>query len=119
QVRYTERPDTVAAELLQGRIAIIVDGTPFVLLVPTVFWQLMSTSEDYFEKFQIGSLLRILRYVFLLVSFSTPAFYIAVTTFHADMVPTTLLISIAAAREGIPFPAVVEALIMEVTFEAL
>ncbi len=119
QVQYTERPDTVASALLQGRVAIIVDGSPLVLLVPTVFWQLMQANEDYYERFEIGTLLRWLRYTFFIISLIMPALYIAATTFHQDMVPTTLLLSIAAARESIPFPAVVEALIMEVTFEAL
>ncbi|MFC0213279.1 spore germination protein [Paenibacillus chartarius] len=119
QVQYTERPDVVAAALLQGRVAIIVDGTPFVLLVPFVFAQIMQASEDYYERFQIATLIRWLRYLFLVLSVTTPAFYVAVMTFHQDLLPTTLLLTIAAARENIPFPAVVEALIMEVTFEAL
>ncbi|WP_166246319.1 spore germination protein [Paenibacillus turpanensis] len=119
QVQYTERPDVVSAGLLQGRIAIITDGTPFVLLVPLVFWELIQASEDYYERFGISTLIRILRYTFLFLALFTPALYIAVTTFHPDMIPTTLLLSIAAAREAIPFPAVIEAFIMEVTFEAL
>nr|WP_275984029.1 spore germination protein [Paenibacillus hamazuiensis] len=119
QVQYTERPDVVAASLLQGRVAIMVDGTPFVLLVPFVFIQTMQASEDYFERFQIATLIRWLRFLFLLLSLTTPALYVAITTYHQELLPTTLLLSVAAARENIPFPAVVEALIMEVTFEAL
>ncbi|MDT9725832.1 spore germination protein [Xylanibacillus composti] len=119
QVQYTERPDTVAANLLEGRVAIIVDGTPFVLLVPVTFWMMVQASEDYYERVPVGYFIRWLRYIFLFIALLTPAFYVAVTTFHQAMIPTTLLLSIAAARESIPFPAVVEALIMEVTFEAL
>jgi spore germination protein KA/spore germination protein len=119
QVQYTERPDVVVAALLQGRVAIITDGTPFVLLVPFVFSQIMQASEDYYERFQIATLVRWLRYLFLILSLTTPAFYVAILTFHQDLLPTTLLLSVAAARESIPFPAVVEALILEVTFEAL
>ncbi|HEX7057761.1 MAG TPA: spore germination protein [Bacilli bacterium] len=119
QIQYTERPDIVASALLQGRVAVFVDGTPFVLIVPTVFWHLMQASEDYYERFQMGTLIRFLRYVFLLLALVTPAFYIAITTFHQELIPTSLLLSIAAAREAIPFPAVVEAFIMEITFEAL
>ncbi len=119
QVQYTERPDVVAAALLQGRVAIMVDGTPFVLLVPTVFWDLMQANEDYYERFEMGTLIRFMRYFFVLLALTMPALYVAITTYHQDMIPTTLLLSIAAARESIPFPAVVEALIMEVTFEAL
>ncbi|HEU4964161.1 MAG TPA: spore germination protein [Bacilli bacterium] len=119
QVQYTERPDTVAAALLEGRVAILTDGTPFVLIVPTTFWQLMQANEDYYERFQLATLIRWLRYVFVILSLTTPSLYIAITTFHQAMIPTTLLLSIASAREPIPFPAVVEAFIMEIAFEAL
>jgi spore germination protein len=119
QLQNTERPDTVAAALLEGRVAILVDGTPFVLLAPTVFWQWIQASEDYYERFYISSLLRILRLFLLFVSLLTPALYIAASTYHPEMIPTSLLLSIAASRESIPFPAVVEALIMEIAFEAL
>ncbi|QQE76061.1 spore germination protein [Brevibacillus composti] len=119
QVQYSERPDTVAAALLEGRVAVFVDGTPMVLIVPTTFWMMMQANEDYYERFQMATLIRWLRYLFLVVSLLTPAGYVAVTTFHPEMLPTTLLLSIAAAREAIPFPAVVEALIMEISFEAL
>ncbi|GGA03356.1 putative membrane protein YfkQ [Paenibacillus marchantiophytorum] len=119
QMQYTERPDVVAAALLQGRVTILTDGTPFALIVPFVFIQIMQTSEDYYERFQIGSLLRLLRYVFMFLSLTTPALYVAITTYHQDLLPTTLMLSVAASREAIPFPAVVEAFIMEITFEAL
>jgi spore germination protein len=119
QLQYTERPDMAAFALTNGRIALFVDGSPMVLILPAVFWDFLQASEDVYERFQIGTLLRWLRYIFLLVSLFTPALYVAVTTFHQDMLPTNLLLSVAAAREAIPFPAVVEALLMEVTFEAL
>ncbi|WNQ14314.1 spore germination protein [Paenibacillus aurantius] len=119
QVQYTERPDAVAAALAQGRIAIFTDGTPMVLLVPTTFSHLLQATEDYYERFQMGTLIRWLRYLFLLLSILTPGLYVAISTFHQELLPTTLLLSIAAAREAIPFPAVVEALIMEIIFEAL
>jgi spore germination protein len=119
QIQYTERPDVVANALLGGRVAILLDGTPDVLLVPFVFVQIMQASEDYYERFQIATLLRWLRYLFLFLSLTTPALYVAMTTFHQDLLPTTLMLSIAAARESIPFPAFVEAMIMEITFEAL
>jgi spore germination protein len=119
QIQYTERPDMIALALTNGRIAIFVDGTPMVLIVPTVFWDLLQASEDVYERFQIATLLRWLRFTFLLISLFTPALYVAVTTFHMDMVPTNLLLSIASSREAIPFPAVVEAILMEVVFEAL
>ncbi|MDR0267098.1 MAG: spore germination protein [Paenibacillus sp.] len=119
QMQYTERPDSVAAQLLEGRCAIFVDGTPFVLVVPVTFFQLMQAGEDYYERFFISNFIRWIRYFFLMVALFLPALYIAVTTYHQDMLPTKLLLSIAAAREAIPFPALVEALMMEISFEAL
>jgi len=119
QVMYTERPDTVAASLLEGRVAVFVDGSPMVLLVPATFWMQLQASEDYYERFQMATLIRWLRYLFVIFALTTPAFYVAITTFHQQMLPTTLLLSIAAARESIPFPAILEALIMEISFEAL
>lgn len=115
----TERPDAVAGGLLEGRIAILVDGTPFVLVVPALFTHFLQTPEDYYQRSDISSLLRILRYVCLFIALFGPAAYIAVTTFHQEMIPTPLLLSIIAAREGIPFPAFVEAFLMEITFEIL
>ncbi|TNJ65199.1 spore germination protein [Paenibacillus hemerocallicola] len=119
QIMYTERPDTAAGALLEGRVAIVTDGTPFVLIVPVTFWSFLQANEDYYERFQISTLLRMIRILFMVIALTTPALYIAVTTFHQEMLPTTLLLSVAAAREAIPFPAVVEALIMELSFEAL
>lgn len=119
QLQYTERPDTVAAQLLEGRFAIFTDNTPFVLTGPITFWQLMQSSEDYYERYLMSNLLRWLRYFFLFIALYLPAIYVAVITYHQDLIPTNLLFSIASAREPIPFPAIVEALIMEVSFEAL
>ncbi|WP_157264649.1 spore germination protein [Paenibacillus oryzisoli] len=119
QMQYTERPDVVAAAILQGRVVILTDGTPFALIVPFVFVQIMQTSEDYYERFQISTLLRLLRYVFMFLSLTTPALYVAITTYHQALLPTALMLSVAASREAIPFPSVVEAFIMEITFEAL
>lgn len=119
QLHYTERPDTVVANLLEGRFCILVDGTPFALLGPVTMWQMLQASEDYYERFFISNFLRWIRFFFMMVALFLPALYIAITTFHQDMLPTTLIISIAAAREAIPFPALVEAMVMEISFEAL
>ena len=119
QIQNTERPDTVAANLLEGRVAIIVDGTPFVLIMPATFWQFFQASEDYYGRFQIYIFLRILRLVFVFIALTLPGLYVAVTTYHQEMIPTSLLLSIAASREAIPFPMFVEVLIMELSFEAL
>ncbi|MGO4496234.1 spore germination protein [Paenibacillus sp. 2RAB27] len=119
QLQTTERPDVAVSGLLEGRVVIITDNTPIALIAPTTFWSLMQSPEDYYQRFLIGSLIRWLRYTFFLIAMLAPAIYVAVLTFHHEMVPTTLLLRVAKSREEIPFPALVEALIMEVTFEAL
>ena len=119
QVLYTERPDVVCANLLEGRTVLLIEGTPFSLVAPVSFFSLFQSQEDYYERFWIGTFIRILRFIFLGVSLFLPSIYVAITTFHQEMVPTDLMISIASAREGVPFPAIVEAIIMEIAFEAL
>jgi spore germination protein KA len=115
----TELPDSVAAQLLEGKVAILVDGSPNVLVVPTQFVSFIQSTEDYYQRAIYASLLRILRYISGFISLLLPSLYIAITTFHRDMLPTSLLISLAAQREGVPFPAFIEAVAMEVTFEIL
>jgi spore germination protein KA len=115
----TERPDRVTSGLLEGRVAVLTDGTPFALVVPATFTMFLTSSEDYYERYFIGSAIRLLRTAAFIISLTLPAFYVAVTTFHQEMLPTPLVLSIAAQREGIPFPAVVEALLMEFVFETL
>ncbi|MGN7241833.1 spore germination protein [Priestia megaterium] len=115
----TERPDVVAGNLLEGRIAIFVDGTPFVLIAPALFMQFFQSAEDYYARFDIATSIRLLRIFMFMISLIAPATYVAVTTFHQEMVPTTLIVAIAAQREAVPFPAFVEALLMELTFEIL
>ncbi|WP_020615501.1 spore germination protein [Paenibacillus daejeonensis] len=118
-IKNTERPDAVAGGLLEGQIAIIVDGSPFVLVAPVTFFQQFQSPEDYYIRFDIATFLRLIRYAAFIISMTLPSLYIAVTTFHQEMLPTTLLITLAAQREGIPFPGLVEALMMELTFEIL
>lgn len=115
-ITRTERPDKVAAGLLSGRVAILTDNTPFVLLVPRLFMEGLQASEDYYERYLLTVGVRIFRYIALFISMLLPALYVAVTTYHQEMLPTPLLLSIASQREGVPFPAVVEALLMEITF---
>lgn len=115
----TERPDVIAAGLVEGKVAIIVDGTPFVLLVPAIFSQFMQSPDDYYQRADIGTLTRILRLGSLLASLLAPASYIAITTYHQEMLPTDLLISIASSRSGVPFPIFLEGIFMESIFEIL
>lgn len=119
QVEYTERPDIVSASLLEGRVAIIVDGSPSAIIAPVTLAMLMQTAEDYYQRYIAATWIRWIRYLFLLVSLLLPSLYIAITTFHPEMIPYKLLMTIAAAREIVPFPAFVEAFIMELAFEAL
>ncbi|SFF83935.1 spore germination protein KA [Halobacillus alkaliphilus] len=118
-VYYSEKPDAIAGGLLEGRVAIITDGTPDVLLVPALFVNFFQSSEDYYQRADISTFLRLLRLVCFNIALFMPALYIAFTTFHQEMIPAPLLISLAAQREGVPFPAFVEALLMELTFEIL
>lgn len=118
-VYSTERPDVIAAGLLEGRVAILVDGTPYVLMVPALFVQFFQASEDYYQRADIATLIRLLRYLAFFIALLAPALYIAISTFHQEMLPTALLISLVSQREGIPFPAFVEAMMMEVVFEIL
>ncbi|MEG3068791.1 MAG: spore germination protein [Syntrophaceticus schinkii] len=112
----TERPDKVAGALLEGRAAIFVDTTPFVLIVPVVFSEFLQSPEDYYEGHDY---IRPFRWFALILTLSLPSLYVALTTFHQEMLPGSLALSMASGREGVPFPAVVEALIMEVTFDLL
>lgn len=118
-VYNSERPDSIAAGLLEGRVAILVDGTPFVLLVPALFIHYFQAAEDYYQRADISTLLRIIRFISFFFALLAPSLYIAITTYHQEMLPTNLLISLAAQREGVPFPAFIEALLMEITYEIL
>ncbi|MCO0598157.1 spore germination protein [Peribacillus butanolivorans] len=118
-LNHTERPDMVAGNLLEGRVAIFVNGTPFVLVAPALFVQFFQSVEDYYNRFDIASATRFLRIIVFIISIVGPAVYVAATTFHQEMIPSKLLVIVAAQRETVPLPAVVEALVMEITFEIL
>ncbi|MFA6940706.1 MAG: spore germination protein [Clostridiaceae bacterium] len=115
----TEKPDTSAAKILEGRACILVDGTPFALTVPMLFIEGFQSAEDYYTRPYFASLLRILRFACFTISILSPATYVMLATFHQELIPTTLLFTMAAGREGVPFPAVIEAGLMMITFEIL
>lgn len=119
QARSTERPDVVAAQLAEGQVAVLTAGAPSALLVPATLWGLLHPGEDYYQRFLIASLLRWVRYVLLIISITLPAFYVAVTSFHQEMLPTRLLYSVAGARERTPFPVFLEVFLMEFFMEGL
>lgn len=118
-IGYTEKPDVAAAKVLEGRVAIVTDGSPFVLTAPMLFIESFQTSEDYYIRPFFAAFARLLRYFAFILTVYAPAIYIALTTYHQEFIPTTLLLTIAKAREGTPFPAFLEALIMVFSFEIL
>ncbi|MDR2182602.1 MAG: spore germination protein [Clostridiales bacterium] len=119
QTQITERPDKAASAILEGRIVIIVDGSPVVILIPAVIDSFFQSADDYNQRWEIMSLARVLRFASAFFALALPGLYIAVTTFHPNMLPMMLTFKMAAARESIPFPAVMEVLIMEFAFELL
>lgn len=119
QVQNTERPDIVMAALMEGRVAILLDGTPFVLIAPVTFTMMLQSPEDYYERWIPGTFLRLLRFFTAIISLFGPALYISFVSFHQGMIPTKLAISIIGTRKGVPFPSIIEALIMEISIEIL
>lgn len=113
QMQSTERPDVVAAALYEGRVAVLVDNSPFAIIVPATLPSLFQTPDDYYQRWLNSSMLRIIRFLAIFIGMLMPALYVAVTSFHASIIPTRLAYSIAASREGVPFPAFIETLIME------
>jgi len=119
QVQYTERPDKVVANLLEGRVALLVDGSPLALLVPTVFNQFYQTVEDYTERFLLMSAIRLARMVALVFSLIFPSLYVAIISYNPELIPTEFAVAVAGGRAGVPFPALIEVLIIEVSMEVL
>ncbi|MUT65074.1 spore germination protein [Paenibacillus sp. NEAU-GSW1] len=114
-----ERPDVIAASLLEGRIAILVDGTPFVIVAPAIFNMFFQAAEDYYQRYDVATFLRLLRFFSFFLALAMPSMYVAVVGYHQEMIPTPLLLKLVAQREGVPFPVYLEAFIMEFVFEIL
>ncbi|MFD2329907.1 spore germination protein [Cohnella sp. GCM10020058] len=119
QYLTTERPDAVVSKLLGGRLAVILDGSPGVFSAPTAFLEFFSSPDDYYQRWPIGTGLRILRLIGFLITICFTAFYVSVTTFHYEMIPHTMLLNLAESRSRVPFPPLIEALLMETTIELL
>lgn len=115
----SERPDKVAANILEGRVAIICDGTPYALTVPYLFIEAFQASEDYYDKFIPASFLRTFRIISLFIAIALPGLYVALSSFHQNVIPFQLMLTMMSSREGIPFSSFVEALLMIVTFELI
>jgi spore germination protein KA len=119
QMISTERPDYVSELLVSGRVAIIVDGSPNVLVVPITAYDLMHSPEDNYIRYPYVNLLRYIRYIAGFLALLLPGLYVAVTNYHHEMIPTDLLLAIEASREKVPFPSLVEILLMELSFELI
>jgi spore germination protein KA len=118
-VGNSEKPDVISAKLLEGRVAILVDGTPFVLTIPYLFVEAFQSSEDYYLRPYYATFIRLLRWLSFSIAVFLPSVYVALTTFHQEILPPSLMLSIAAAQEGTPFPAAFEAILMQIIYEIL
>ncbi|WP_332275604.1 spore germination protein [Bacillus velezensis] len=119
QIQNTERPDKVSSALFNGRVAILVDNSPFALVVPASLGILMQSPDDYYERWISASLIRALRFTSIFITLFFSSIYIALVSFHQGLLPTTLAVTIAANRENVPFPPIIEAMVMEITIELL
>lgn len=119
QIQYTERPDKFCTNIVDGRVGVIIDGHPVAYIVPATLPMFLQAPEDYSQQFIVSSIIRYLRYTAMFVTLLLPGFYVSITTFHLEMIPTELAISIAASKEGVPFPMPVEVFIMLAAFELL
>lgn len=119
QFQTTERPDKAAASILEGRIAIFVDNSPLVLILPATLNTMMQAAEDYYQSWQAMSMARLLRFAAGFTALSLPALYIAISVYHPSMLPTLLINKLAQARKDVPFPAALEIVLMDFAFELL
>ena len=119
QIISTERPDKTATYLLEGRVVVLVNGSPYALIVPAVFIDFLESSEDKNIKFQFANLLKIIRIASFLITLLLPGIYIAITSFHLEFIPTELLFAVVASRASVPFSIIFEIIIMELSFELI
>ena len=119
QILWTERPDTTATYLLEGRVIILINGSPFSLVAPATLFDFMVSVEDTNMQYKFANMLRLLRLLAGFVTLLLPGFYIAITTYHQELIPTELLSSIIAARNSVPFPIIFEIFLMEISFELI
>lgn len=115
----TERPDRTAAHIMEGKVAIITEGAPFAKIVPVTLPSLMHSPEDSYMRWPYGTLIRLIRFLAAFIATLLPGIYVAITSFHQEMIPTELLIAIAKSKENVPFPTLVEVVLMELSFELI
>jgi hypothetical protein len=116
---YTERPDRAASFIEEGHIVLLMENSPSSLILPATIWSLLHSPEDHYLRAPYGNFIRILRFVALFIAVFTSSLYIAITNFHVGMIPPDLLMAIAGTRERVPFPSIVEILMMELAFELI
>ncbi|MBQ3146018.1 MAG: spore germination protein [Clostridia bacterium] len=119
QVIASERPDKAANHLLEGRVVVLVNGSPYALIMPGVFIDFLSSPEDVNLKFQYSNLLKVIRIVAFIITLFLPGLYVAISNYHTELLPTELLFTIAASRNTVPFPIIFEILLMEISFELI
>ena len=119
QFQTTQRPDRAAIAVMEGRVVLLSDNSPVALILPTDINSFLKTSDDYYNRFEVATFARILRYMAAFLSMTLPGLYLAVTNFHTQILPTPLLLSFWEARIGVPFPAALEVILMELSFELL
>ena len=119
QILFTERPDRVVAHLMEGRVAILSDGDPSALILPVTFFSFYQSPDDYHRKWMVGSFIRMLRLMSFIIASLIPALYIAIIGFHPEILPENLILSVKSSIDRVPFPPIVEALIMQLTLEVL
>ena len=115
----TERPDVLCGKINEGRVGILVDGSPFALILPFLFNENFKSFDDYAHRPYFSSFIRILKYLSFYVSFLLPGAYVGISTFHPELLPHALLFSIAASEEVIPFSLMVEAIFIYLVFEIM
>ena len=119
QMIATERPDKAVYHLLEGRVVVLVNGSPYCLIMPGVFFDFLSSPEDFNLKHQYSNLLRIIRFIATFITLLLPGIYVAIMNYHTELVPTALLFTIAESRNSVPFPVIFEILLMEFSFELI
>ncbi|MGN7469472.1 spore germination protein [Brevibacillus sp. SAFN-007a] len=119
QFMMTERPDSAAAHILQGKIAVVVDRSPSVLIGPATFSAFFQSVDDYSTRWLVATFIRFLRGLAFLIATFLPAVYIALISYNYEVIPLDLILSVGESRERVPFPPLIEAMIMELTLEML
>ena len=119
QIQITERPDKTASSLMEGRIAVVVDNSPYVILLPAPLNEFFQSADDYYERWEIMSFIRFMRYVGAFLAVSLPGLFIALAVYNPSVLPVSLALKIAGSRQNIPFPTAAEMLVMEIAFELL